>query len=42
MRKMKFTFMYFYKHSGIRQAHMKVVVTDNISNLISESEREID
>ena len=28
---MDFTFMYLYKHSGIHQAHTKVVVADNVS-----------
>ena len=29
LSKMYFTLMYVYKHSGIHQAYMKVVVTDN-------------
>jgi len=28
---MDFTFMYLFKHSGIHQAHIKVVVTDKVS-----------
>lgn len=31
---MDFTFMCLYKHSGIHQAHIKVVVTDSVSTYI--------
>jgi hypothetical protein len=42
---MDFTFMYLYKHSAIHQAHIKVVVTDNVLTYyikLYEDERDLD